>query len=328
MGNGQSDDCHIENDTRIVKRQSFFGYFPVSPLARQWDIYATSFGFVPMDKTAASYPPDHHPADHQFSWDSGRVLHDHQILHIHAGRGEFESAVTARVAFEAGDTTVLFPGIWHRYRPVPGTGWTESWMELRGTQMERLQQNGTLDPRTPVSRHPLSPAGEQAWERAYETARNKPAGFTVHLGLIGLEILLRLGEKPTATPTPSPIERAVSQAQTLLSSDLSNATTVEDLARRLGVGYSHFRRAFLKQTGFSPKQYENEIRHRRVKALLAETSMSIKEIADRLGFSSPYHLTKDFSQRAALAPSHWRGRQKFRDPYDNRPTHKGPPQSR
>lgn len=297
-----------------MKRHSFFSYFPISEEVRQWEIYATSFGYVRMEENAKAYPPDRHPAGHHFVWEEGRILPGSQLLCIHAGRGEFESALTKRVRVQPGTTILLHPGIWHRYRPLPGTGWTESWIELHGEQMDRLRKNGTLDPAKPVYRPPRTPEMEQGWERAFQMAWTKPPGFTVHLGLIALELLLRLQENSPAPDIPRHIEAMVSRAQTILSADTTqDEATIEELARQLGVGYSYFRRAFKKQTGFSPKQYHNEVRFRRVKGLLANTSLSIKEIAAQLGYSSPYHLTKDFTQRARMAPSLWREGMNGRD---------------
>jgi transcriptional regulator GlxA family with amidase domain len=128
----------------------------------------------------------------------------------------------------------------------------------------------------------------------------------VRLGAIGLEILVKLQEKARPPKIPRRIEDIVSRAQTQLSEIDANESTVEQMAANLGVGYSHFRRAFKCQTGFSPKQYHNEVRFRRTKELLSNTALSIKEIASQLGYSSPYHLTKDFTQRTKNAPSVWR----------------------
>jgi len=260
-----------------------------------------------MEKSAPVYPPDQHPAGHHFGWEDGRILQSFQLLCIHAGHGEFESAPTRRVKIPPGTSLLLFPGVWHRYRPLPGTGWTESWIEFQGAAISRLLKNGILNPRRPLFRPPLTPVMEATWERALQLAWTKPSGFTVHLGLLALELLLFLQERPAAPHVPRPIETLVSQAQTLLASEGTNHDlAMGQLARQLGAGYSHFRQAFKKQTGFSPKQYRNEVRFRRVKELLSHTALSIKEIADQLGYSSPYHLTKDFTLRAEMAPSVWR----------------------
>ena len=174
----------------LMPNDSFYSYFPPSPLAKKWEIYATSFGQVHVPEKSPVYPPDPHPSGHHFVWKEGRVLSDCQILSIQAGSGEFESALSPRVRISAGTTVVLHPGVRHRYRPDPATGWTESWIELGGPLMGRLIKNGTLDPGRPVYPHSLSTRSDDSWERAYATARAKPPNFTVRLGLIGLDLLV------------------------------------------------------------------------------------------------------------------------------------------
>lgn len=289
-----------------MKTAGFFAYFPIPADIRRWEVHATSFGYVRMPEKAPSYPPDRHPAGHHFVWEDGRVLADCQLLCIHAGRGEFESALTRRTRIQAGTNLILHPGVWHRYRPDPGTGWTESWIELGGAQVDRMLKNGLLDPRRSVFHRPRDRDLEAAWERARQIGWAKPPRFPVRLGLIALDILLLLQQKPRPPRAPRRIEDIVSRAQTLLSEPDATASTIEEMAGRLGVGYSHFRRAFKSQTGFSPKQYHNEVRFRRTKELLSNTTLSIKEIASRLGYSSPFHLTRDFTQRMRIAPSLWR----------------------
>jgi AraC-like DNA-binding protein len=286
------------------KRPSFFGYFPVSTDARRWEINATSFGCVAVPAGSAVYPPDAHPAAWHFAWETGRELRDFQILCIEEGGGEFESSATGRVTLERGSVVLLFPGVWHRYRPRVRTGWTELWLELHGLAIDRLRKNGTLDPRQAHFPRALDAGLSALWNRAWQVAGAKPPGFTVRLGLIGLEILHALTTPGSAPPAAG--DDALARAQTLLAAETAELPAMDQLAREVGMGYSHFRRAFKKHTGFSPHQYACEIRHRRCRELLAGTTQSIKEIADRLGYSSPYHLTKDFRTRAGVAPSVWR----------------------
>jgi AraC-like DNA-binding protein len=98
----------------------------------------------------------------------------------------------------------------------------------------------------------------------------------------------------------------MSESQTLLARGVEEGATAEKMARQLGIGYSYFRREFKKQTGFSPRQYQIEVRLRRAKELLRNTDLTVKEISERLGYHSPYHLSLDFSKRNGIAPSKWR----------------------
>ncbi len=243
----------------FVKHRSFFAYFPISAQVQKWEFFAISFGHVRMAEHARQrIPRTATPPDIISCGTRAGVLPDCQLLCIHSGRGEFESATTRRIRLQAGTTVVLHPGVWHRYRPDPGTGWTESWLELRGAHLDRLLKNGILDPRRSVFHRPQDAELEAAWERARQTAWTKPPHFTVRLGAIGLEILVKLQEKARPPRIPRRIEDIVSRAQTQLSEIDADESTVEQMAAHLGVGYSHFRRAFKRQTGFSPKQYHNE----------------------------------------------------------------------
>jgi AraC-like DNA-binding protein len=204
---------------------------------------------------------------------------------------------------------LLFPGVWHRYRPDPATGWTESWLEVRGPLLDRLRRAGVIDPRRPVFATPPVLEVEQLFETAATLARIKPPGFTVRLGLLAAEILALLRWGPRSRQSaPQRIDTLISESQALLAGDLAGKLSLEQIARKLGLGYSYFRRKFKAQTGFSPKQYRMEMRHHRAKNLLLNSGLTVKEISEQLGYSSPFHLSQEFSRLAGVSPQAWRRR--------------------
>ena len=72
------------------------------------------------------------------------------------------------------------------------------------------------------------------------------------------------------------------------------------------VSASYLRREFKKFTGSSPAQYHNALRVDRVKYLLRNTTLSIKEIAENLSFDSPFHLSLNFKKKTGQSPKQWR----------------------
>jgi AraC-like DNA-binding protein len=289
---------------------NFFDYFPVAPKVRSWGLHATSFGHVRVPPQTA-YPPDRHPEGRHFAWDQGRTLREFQLTYIQDGQGIFESALTRPRKITGGSVFLLFPGVWHRYRPTASAGWTEWWIGLNGSYLNRLRRGGIIDPKRPVHRLREIDELESFLEKAQQLALAKPAGCSVRLGLLAVQILpLLLWSSGARHSVPRRMERIVSRSQTLLARESPQSASIEETARQLGVGYSYFRREFRQQTGLSPKQYQIEIRHRRTKDLLRGTRLTIKEIAERLAYHSPYHLSLDFSKRAGLSPTKWRrGRQ-------------------
>jgi AraC-like DNA-binding protein len=294
--------------------QNFFDYFPVSSKMTAWGIYATSFGHVRVPANTP-YPPDRHPLGHHFAWEKGRTLNEYQILYIHEGRGTFESSQTDAKKVTAGMAFLLFPGVWHRYRPIAATGWTESWIEVGGSYLDQLVAKGLIDPKNPVYRVRLMREVQEQLDNAHYLARTKPPAFPVQLGLIAVQILTLFRSSPQRRKAPPRrMEGLVSEAQALLGQNLEASLTAEQIAQKLGIGYSYFRREFKRQTGFSPKQYRIEIRHRRAKDMLRNSSMTVKEISERLGYHSPYHLSFDFVQRSGVPPTHWRTHERKQSP--------------
>ena len=292
----------------MPKASDFFDYFPVAPKLRAWGIYSTSFGTVRVP-SGGVYPPARHPGRHHLDWAKGRVLSEYQILYIRKGHGSFESAFTKPRKIAAPSVFILFPGVWHRYRPDPAIGWTESWIELKGSYVDELRAAAIIDPKHPVYKLRSSAEIEQIVDAGASLARFKPPGFTVRLGLLAAEILalLRWSSRPRRT-TLRRMDQVISESQAMLAGDLSGKLSLEEIAGKLGVGYSYFRRSFKSQTGLSPKQYRIEIRHHRVKNLLLNTSLTLKEISQDLGYSSPFHLSQEFSRFAGVSPQQWRQR--------------------
>ena len=304
---GTNDQIDIKNDLlSIIQMDSnFHDYFPAASRHRSWGIYATSFGHVRVEPHAP-YPPARHPENHSLSWERGRVLKEYQILYISDGSGQFESEGRRCRKVRPGTLLLLFPGVWHRYRPVLSCGWTEHWIELQGDQMKRLTRLGWFKPSKPIYRVGLAPEISAGFAAAEHLARSKPSGFQVRIGLLGLQILTQIIWSGTESASPSRMDRVVQNALGLLGANFDGSVSPETTARQLNVSYSYFRRSFKARTGFSPQQYRLEIRTRHASNLLRNGDLSIKEIAERLGYDSPYHLSGDFKKRLGVSPSSWR----------------------
>ena len=285
--------------------QNYYDYFPVAERHRDWGIYATSFGQVNVP-AHASYPPALHPENHALSWTRGRILKEHQLVFISRGSGHFECEGRGCRLVKKGTLLLLFPGVWHRYRPEPATGWTEHWIELQGEQMKRLTSLGLIKAERPVHAIGLVPEVLAGFATAGQLARSKPPGFQVRIGLLGLQILTCVIFGSATGITSTRMDRSVQEALRMLGANFEDGLSPAKVAGKLHFSYSYFRRSFKAHTGFSPKQYRLEVRTRHACNLLRDGERSIKEVAERLGYDSPYHLSGDFKKRTGVSPSAWR----------------------
>jgi AraC family transcriptional regulator len=83
---------------------------------------------------------------------------------------------------------------------------------------------------------------------------------------------------------------------------------VASLARKAGVGVTHFSNTFKQVTGTTPHRYILRARIARASELLRMTSLSVGEVAGAVGFAGQSHFCTAFSRETGLTPSRYRRR--------------------
>lgn len=84
--------------------------------------------------------------------------------------------------------------------------------------------------------------------------------------------------------------------------------SVESLAERANYSADHFSRLFRQIVGQTPKEFCIRARLQRAQTLLAESSMSIEQIAAALGYADVFFFSRQFKQRTGVSPTQWRKR--------------------
>lgn len=93
-----------------------------------------------------------------------------------------------------------------------------------------------------------------------------------------------------------------------MHADLAHPWTVDALARKAGMSRSAFAALFREKAGDTPLGHLTAWRMYRVKTLLRETSLSVQEIAVRVGYDTGSALSRAFLRREGVAPGAWRQR--------------------
>ena len=94
-------------------------------------------------------------------------------------------------------------------------------------------------------------------------------------------------------------------AQAAVHNHLKTAT-VASIAAKAGVSARTLDNLFIQHLNLSPKQYIMKVKMETSEYLLRNTSKSVAEISDSLGFSSSFHFSKCFKQYHAVSPSVYR----------------------
>jgi AraC-like DNA-binding protein len=295
-----------QHTSSTMASPSFFRYPPVSDADRQWGLYVTTVGSS-WCEPRAPYPPAPHPAGYHFNWERGRILSEFQVIYVTRGEGTLETKSAGTRTVRAGQAFLLFPGEWHRYRPAPQEGWDEHWLGFAGACAERLLERGLISACRPVFNAGLASDLMAAFTRTINLVKQESPGFQQSLAAVVLEILGRIHAAERTTEVGADeLRKAVMETKLYLAERLDESINLPALAGHFAVSYNTLRRAFKLHTGFSPHQYQLELRISKAKQLLAGTSLTIKEIADQLGFESPYYFSRLFKRRIGLSPEVWR----------------------
>jgi AraC-like DNA-binding protein len=305
--------------------EDFFHYLPVHEESMRWGAYVTGAGratIAPND----DYPPKGHPTLYNFDWRRGRTLPEFQILLISDGAGVFESEPTGIVEFEQSTLLFLFPGVWHRYRPVPEVGWTERWLSFNGELVHRLLNIGLIHPRLAVTRPQDAERITRAFESLLDRIHDHPVQHSVllslqALGLISDAVAHRVnaafvsGDVPRISDDAPHKDPIVEQALELVWSHCHYPLSVNDIARQLPITRRTLDRRFSESLGHSVLEEINMCRLSRAKRLLLETMLPVKTVAHLAGFSSTERMRVAFVEREGSSPTAFR--EQFTRAYGN-----------
>ncbi len=299
-----------------AQERNFFTYLPISENNIRWDIYLTGAG-VAVIEPGSAYPPPGHPTLYHFSWKEGRVLPEYQILLIAEGEGVFESAGIEPVAVAAGSVILLFPGVWHRYRPVKKTGWKEYWISWNGERLYRLLKKGVIGPTDPVLHLPSCEPIREVFERIIQRVRTSPTENPNILSAYAMEILTLSIENDTHAPlhsdTAIPAEYAhivddplVFKALQMIWNHSYRAIKVGEIAQTLPVSRRTLERKFSATLKRPVNSEITRCRVARARHLLTNTQLPVKHIAYAVGFSSTDRMSRTFREEIGVTPTEYR----------------------
>ncbi len=282
-------------------------YFPISRRDERWGLYLLGCGASKITHSA-EFPLRSHPAHHYFSWKRGRILPEYQIFYLLKGKGILETDASGRIDLQAGNMVFLFPGVWHRYKPLPEEEWHTFWASFEGSTARHLMSQLHCTTTYPVQFIGHQQPVIQLFLELLETSRSEFAGYQqVLAGQIStlLGWLHALQRKETFRDRD--IDTLMHRARLVILNNPPERS-MEEVAATLGMGYSKFRKVFRRYTGMAPKQYQVQLRIQKAMLLLNDESRSIKEVAAETGFDSPYYFSRIFKKKTGYSPQEYRRR--------------------
>ena len=280
----------------------FFKYLTPGQADIDWGLYLLCAGkaHIPAHRV---YPPSEHPSGYYFTWDRGRVLHEYQINYITEGNGTYENK-SGRFRIIPGSLLVTRPGIWHRYRPEKGTGWTEHYVGFRGKIADQLFRQPWFASGKAVIDIGNREEFIDTYYKIFQYVLEEKPGFQqVAAGMIMKLLGYMISLNKQKDFSGKRVEQIIQSACFMIRENVEQDIDFKKFAEENHMGYSYFRKMFKKYTGVPPVQYHLERKILRAKEMLLSTDKIIKEISYELGFQSIYYFSRVFKKKTGVSPS-------------------------
>ena len=202
---------------------------------------------------------------------------------------------------------LLFPGQWHTYHPFKQTGWDEYYIGFEGPVTDNIMKAAFFTAENQVLEVGLNEELVSLFSRALEIAESDKISSQQYLGGIVLHMLgMILSISKNKIFEMSDTDQKIEQAKIIMNENLLGDVDPEELAMKLNISYSWFRKVFKEYTGYAPAKYFQELKLRKAKQLLINTSHSVKEIAFMLNYKSTEHFFSTFKKHTGFTPSEYR----------------------
>lgn len=255
---------------------------------------------LPFARLKLNTPPRVHHCERTWEW-KPRPLPDYDLWIVLGGLGKLElNGQTYAVG--AGKGFVLAPGsrLYGRHDP-------DHRLVVFAVHFEPLDARGRF---RPLGEAFLSPPATSLRDLGLLTALAHRAEDCHQRGdALGRHAaeqcvrLMLLELIDAARNPPSPADTRVGEVISAIRRDPGPPRFVGAMARQAHLSPSQFTRRFRALTGMSPAKFMIHARLDRARQLLLETDLTVKQIADALGYSDIYFFSRQYKQVFGSAPS-------------------------
>ncbi|MGN1021135.1 MAG: AraC family transcriptional regulator [Aristaeellaceae bacterium] len=248
----------------------------------------------------------------QFGEEACRPLHafgpaqrDHYLIHfVVSGCGTFFSGGGSQPV-RAGQGFLILPGEETSYQADGQEPWHYAWVGYRGRQAEALTRAAGLD-----ETHRVFTAGDAAaaWEALRlmrQDARLLRLGQLAATGSL-LRFLALIAPAQSPELDSSRGRALCDKARWYLEGRFDRPVSIQEAADFAGVSRSHLYRLMMAEYGCSPKALLQRIRMEQAARLLTGTSLTLEEIAPRVGLQNGAQLGAAFRRACGVTPGAYR----------------------
>lgn len=234
----------------------------------------------------------------------GPHVRDHYLIHfVASGSGVF-CCGDRQYTLSAGQGFLILPGEETFYQASREDPWHYAWVGYRGIQAEALTRTAGLDD---MHRIFTAQDPEAIWDTLSTMRQDARNLRLIQLSAAGSLLRFLSQIAPAQDPIAASATRQYCEkARWYLEGRYDRDVSIQETADFVGLSRSHLYRIMMKEWGCSPKSLLLQTRMRHARQLLVSTSLTLDEIAHRIGLQTGAQLGAAFRTVYGISPGKFR----------------------
>jgi AraC-like DNA-binding protein len=242
-----------------------------------------------------------------FSWGPG--IKDHYKLHyVHSGHGIFKSGNTT-YHLSKGDGFLVCPNVIVSYKPEQGTTWNYSWVAFNGVNAENYLNRASLNESNPVFKCTQEDHINNCFQAIFDSTKNEKSMDLKSLSAFYNLPSISINETSTNNSDKNSTKRKdiyIKQAIEFIDTNYSRKISIEEIASYIGINRKYLCQLFSEILNVSTQNYLINFRLQKACDLLTNSSLSINEISNSIGYIDPFLFSKVFKKFKGMSPMAYR----------------------
>jgi AraC family transcriptional regulator, arabinose operon regulatory protein len=264
-------------------------YYAKSPFTSS-DIYPMQYGEQQCDN----------------GYSFGPAVRNFYLIHyVYSGHGELH--INKKVyQVHAGQFFLIYPKQTAYYKADDNDPWLYRWIEFDGSFSEKLMSVTGFSHDNHVINdddHGVGNALENIIDLGWSDFETIMIHFWSFIAALTKGKLLKNDENTAET--------YVSNAKNFIRSNVHKRVSVSEIAHFLNIDRSHLARIFKRICGISTQQFIISLKMEMASQLLKTSRMTIKEVANSVGYGNQMEFSKLFKKHFHMTPTQWRDQEFF-----------------
>lgn len=243
-------------------------------------------------------------ADHMEKPQDGYVeLIQWQLVYVLEGQAVYQLHPNGqRITIQAGDVLQIPAGTRYRLMPDENSGWACVRLGLDARFADQLIAAQIINHDRFVMHVGVQLQLVETFDQITHALRNSPDDALPWTAISAQQLILQLTHQPALD------DDLLTVCRNYLMQHLDQPISVEAISQLSHIPSSQLRQAFFKRTGMELVEYQQRLRIDRAISMLGDYSISLDEIARKLGYDNTGDLGVQFKRITGQSPLQYRQR--------------------